>query len=110
MSNPAQRVHTILTRSTGKELQGKPMLAGWRAVERARNVRRMGCRTILFLLTPGVVAARIKRRSVVELTYRLALLKREILFQPDLQYIIRPSGTGQIPDALVLGAEVGVNF
>jgi hypothetical protein len=38
------------------------------------------------------------------------LLKREILFQPDPQCIIRPSGTGQIPDALVLGAEVGVNF
>jgi porin len=38
------------------------------------------------------------------------LLNRAILFQPDLQYIIRPGGTGQIPNALVLGAEVGVNF
>jgi porin len=51
-----------------------------------------------------------RHETVLELTYRFALLKRAILFQPDLQYIIRPGGTGQIPNALVLGAEVGVNF
>jgi porin len=48
--------------------------------------------------------------TVVELTYRLALLKSALYFQPDLQYVFRPRGTGQIPDALVLGAQVGVNF
>ena len=48
--------------------------------------------------------------TVVELTYRLALLKSALYFQPDLQYVFRPDGTGRIPDALVLGAQVGVNF
>jgi len=47
---------------------------------------------------------------VVELTYRLALLKSALYFQPDLQYVFRPGSTGGIPDALVLGAQVGVNF
>ena len=48
--------------------------------------------------------------TVFELTYRLALLKSALYLQPDLQYIFRPDGTGRIPDALVLGAQVGVNF
>jgi porin len=48
--------------------------------------------------------------TVVEFTYRLALLKSALYFQPDLQYVFRPAGTGGIPDALVLGAQVGVNF
>jgi porin len=48
--------------------------------------------------------------TVVELTYRLALIKSALYFQPDLQYVFRPGGTGRIPDALVLGAQVAVNF
>jgi porin len=48
--------------------------------------------------------------TVLELTYRLALLKSALYFQPDLQYVFRPGGTGRIPDALVLGAQVAVNF
>jgi porin len=48
--------------------------------------------------------------TVVELTYRLVLLKSALYFQPDLQYVFRPGGTGGIPDALALGAQVGVNF
>src|SRR2546430_8091985 len=32
MSNPAQRLHKILTRSKQKDLQHKQMLVGWRAV------------------------------------------------------------------------------
>ena len=48
--------------------------------------------------------------TVVELTYRLALLKSALYFQPDLQYVFRPGGTGRISDALVLGAQVAVNF
>jgi porin len=51
-----------------------------------------------------------QHETVVELTYRLALLKSALYFQPDLQYVFRPGGTGRIPDALVLGAQVGVNF
>ncbi|VEB35708.1 Outer membrane protein D1 [Legionella sainthelensi] len=30
--------------------------------------------------------------------------------QPDLQYIIKPGGTGTIPNALVLGAQVAVTI
>lgn len=30
--------------------------------------------------------------------------------QPDVQYVISPGGTGDIPDALVLGAQFAVNF
>jgi len=48
--------------------------------------------------------------TVLELTYRLALLKSALYVQPDLQYVFRPGGTGRIPNALVLGAQVAVNF
>ena len=48
--------------------------------------------------------------TVLELTYRLALLKSALYVQPDLQYVFRPGGTGRIPDALVLGTQVAVNF
>ena len=48
--------------------------------------------------------------TVLELTYRVALLKSALYVQPDLQYVFRPGGTGRIPDALVLGAQVAVNF
>src|SRR5262249_53907481 len=46
----------------------------------------------------------------LEFTYRLALLKSALYVQPDLQYVFRPGGTGQLSDALVLGAQVAVNF
>jgi len=48
--------------------------------------------------------------TVLELTYRMALMKSAICFQPDLQYVFRPGGTSRFSDALVLGAQVGVNF
>ena len=31
-------------------------------------------------------------------------------FQPDIQYVITPGGTGDIPDAVVVGAQMGVTF
>lgn len=31
-------------------------------------------------------------------------------FQPDIQYVIDPGGTGDIPDAVVIGAQMGVTF
>jgi porin len=31
-------------------------------------------------------------------------------FQPDFQYIFQPGGTGNIPDSLVVGAQIGVNL
>jgi len=51
-----------------------------------------------------------QHETVVELTYRLAFRNSALFVQPDLQYVIRPSGTGHIPDALVLGAQIAVNF
>jgi porin len=46
----------------------------------------------------------------LELTYRFRFYQDALFFQPDLQYIIRPGGTGQIPDALVAGFQMGINF
>src|SRR5262249_32643110 len=46
----------------------------------------------------------------LELTYRLRFRGDAVFFQPDLQYIIRPGGTGRIADAFVAGFQVGVNF
>jgi porin len=51
-----------------------------------------------------------QRETAVELTYRFSFAKSALYVQPDLQYIIHPGGTGRIPNALVLGAQVGVNF
>ena len=46
----------------------------------------------------------------LEWTYRISLRNGAVFFQPDIQYVIRPGGTGNIEDALVLGCQIGVNF
>lgn len=46
---------------------------------------------------------------VLEWDYR-AQLTPWLYFMPCTQWVIRPGGTGRIPNALVLGAEVGVTF
>jgi len=46
---------------------------------------------------------------VFELGYRVTLTKF-MYVQPNAQWVINPGGTGNIPDALVLGAQVGVTF
>lgn len=46
---------------------------------------------------------------VLEWTYEIAITPW-LNVQPDIQYIIKPSGTSTIPDALVLGAEIAINF
>ena len=48
--------------------------------------------------------------SVLECTYRFRFRKNALFFQPDIQYVIRPGGTGKIDNALVLGCQIGVNF
>src|SRR5262249_35273802 len=48
--------------------------------------------------------------TVLGFTFRLAFLQSALYVQPDLQYVFRPGGTGRISDALVLGAQVAVNF
>jgi len=50
------------------------------------------------------------RETVTELTYRFDLRKGAYFIQPDLQYINRSGGTGQFKNALVLGAQFGINF
>jgi porin len=60
------------------------------------------------LLTPTVGVQ--EHETVLECTYRLYFAKSAVFLQPDLQYVIRPGGTGKIDNALVLGCQVGVNF
>ena len=56
--------------------------------------------------TPGVQ----DHETVTELTYRFDLRKSALFIQPDVQYIIRPGGTGHLKNALVFGAQLGINF
>lgn len=46
---------------------------------------------------------------MVEAGHRIQLTKFAYI-QPDIQWIIKPAGTGQIPNALVIGAQMGVTF
>ena len=45
-----------------------------------------------------------------EWSYRIRMRDGAMFLQPDLQYIVNPGGAGQYPNALVVGAQVGVNF
>lgn len=47
--------------------------------------------------------------TVVELAYRIQLAKFAY-FQPDIQFITRPGGTGNLSDAIVIGAQAGITF
>ena len=48
--------------------------------------------------------------TVLELTYRFYFRQSSIFFQPDMQNIIKPGGTGHIDNALVLGFQIGFNI
>jgi porin len=60
------------------------------------------------LLNPAVGSQTYE--TVVEATYRFYFRKGAIFFQPDFQYVVRPGGTGNIDDAVVLGCQIGFNF
>lgn len=45
----------------------------------------------------------------LELGYRVQVT-RFAYIQPDIQYVIRPGGAGEIPDATVLGVQFGASF
>jgi porin len=47
--------------------------------------------------------------KVIEFGHRFQLTKWSYI-QPDLQWVIDPGGTGDIPNAVVIGAEMGVTF
>jgi porin len=48
--------------------------------------------------------------TVLEWLYRFYFRKGAVFFQPDLQYVMRPGGTGKIDNAFVLGCQIGFNF
>ena len=56
---------------------------------------------------PGTASRRYE--SVLEFGHRIQLTKFAFI-QPDLQWVIRPGGTGRIDDALIVGAEMGFTF
>lgn len=47
--------------------------------------------------------------KVVEFAHRIQITPWSY-FQPDIQWVINPGGTGEIPDAVVIGAQMGVTF
>lgn len=47
--------------------------------------------------------------SVLEWSY-IIQLTQNLTVQPDIQYVLRPGGTGNIGDALILGVQVGASF
>jgi porin len=46
---------------------------------------------------------------IFELGYRVQLTKFAYI-QPGIQYVVRPGGTGDIPDATVLGMQIGISL
>ena len=46
---------------------------------------------------------------MIEVAHRFQLTPWSY-FQPDIQYVIDPGGTGDIPNALVIGAQMGFTF
>ncbi len=64
------------------------------------------------LYNDGLAAAGLPTKSheaVVELNH-LFLVGLGIGIQPDVQYVVRPAGTGTIGDALAVGAKLSVDF
>lgn len=47
--------------------------------------------------------------KVLEVGHRFAVT-RWSYFEPDLQWVVDPGGTGEIPNALVIGAQMGITF
>ena len=50
-----------------------------------------------------------KAETVLELTYSL-LLTPWLTVQPDIQYVIHPSGRSSVSNALVIGAQISITF
>jgi porin len=83
-------------------------IAGFGAVfgEFSSDLRDAEQREQLLDPTVGVQS----HETVLEGTYRFSMSKGALFFQPDIQYVIRPAGTGQLSNAVVLGCQLGVNF
>jgi hypothetical protein len=50
------------------------------------------------------------QETVLDWVYDFRFRNGAFFIEPDMQYIIRPSGIGNIPNALVVSAQVGINF
>ena len=48
--------------------------------------------------------------TALEFTYGFRFRGGALILQPDMQYIIRPGGTGQFSNAFVGGVRAGINF
>ncbi len=48
--------------------------------------------------------------AVLEWLYRFNFNRRSMFIQPDIQFVMRPGGTQTIRNALVIGAQIGINF
>jgi porin len=59
------------------------------------------------LRSAGSVA--VGHETLIEITYSITLT-RWLTLQPDLQYVIHPAGTGDLANALVIGARIAANF
>ena len=57
----------------------------------------------------GIAAPLQDFEVALEWTY-IIQMARWLTVQPDVQYIIKPGGTGTIPNALVVGFQVSVTF
>jgi porin len=62
----------------------------------------------LNIVTPGVVGIQ-TFESVVEVDYGIAVTPW-LQVRPNLQYVIRPRGTGQVQDAFVIGLFTRMTF
>ena len=69
-------------------------------------------RRILLLYSPAIRSEGEKDQdyeAVIEVNHKF-VLTRGIAITPDIQYVIRPAGTGDIDDALLLGGRLSVQF
>jgi porin len=51
-----------------------------------------------------------QEETVLEWNYTFRFKNSAVFFEPNLQYIMRPGGTGNFPNAFVIGAQTGINF
>lgn len=111
---------TAMTFSPQQEIAKLPFMAMGGVVYRGLIPTRDRDETvfgIIYGLFSDEYAAAQKSGGFGSPTYELVFewahrfhVTESIYFEPDIQWVIRPGGTGNIPNALVLGAQMGVNF
>jgi len=60
--------------------------------------------------TLGQLVSAQGHEAVLEWLYRFNFNRRSMFIQPDIQFVMRPRGTETIRNALVIGAQIGINF